>query len=537
MHHTKAGIRYQVNLIDTPGHVDFSYEVSRSLAACEGALLVVDAAQGIGAQTVANTYLAVEQNVEVVPVLNKVDLPTARPEEVAMEIEQVLGFPAANAIHVSAKSGYGVPELLDSIIELIPAPRGNRSAPFRALIFDAVFDDYRGVIVYVRVIDGNVRARDRVQMAAAGFKYELLEAGIFTPGMVKTNELHAGETGYLICNIKDLGEVRVGDTMHHVGSEVVALPGYKEPQSVVFCGLYPTQPGDYEALRKALEKLILNDSSLHYEPETSEALGFGFRCGFLGLLHMEICQERLEREFNLELVQTAPNVTYEVTNTKGEELRIDSPAKLPDEGLIEEIREPVVSLSIIIPASHMGSVMSLCVDRNGEFKKTEYLSPERVLLLFELPLAEIIFDFYDKLKSITRGYGTMDYEIIGYRAAELVKLRILVNGAEVDALSTIVSRSVSQRFGRKLIEKLRSEIPRHMFEIPLQAAVGARIIARETITAMRKNVTAKCYGGDITRKRKLLEKQKEGKKRMKSVGSVEIPQKAFFAALRIERDG
>jgi GTP-binding protein LepA len=537
MHHTKNGIRYQVNLIDTPGHVDFSYEVSRSLAACEGALLVVDAAQGIGAQTVANTYLAVEQNVEVVPVLNKVDLPTARPEEVAMEIEHVLGFPAANAIHVSAKTGLGIPELLDSIITLIPAPRGNRNAPFRALIFDAVFDDYRGVIVYVRVIDGHVRARDRVQTAAMGCKYELLEAGIFTPGMVKTNELHAGETGYLICNIKDLGEVRVGDTMHHVGSAIEPLPGYKEPQSVVFCGLYPTQPADYENLRKALEKLILNDSSLHYEPETSEALGFGFRCGFLGLLHMEIVQERLEREFQLELVQTAPNVTYEVRTTSREELRIDSPAKLPEEGLIDEIREPVVSLSIIIPTSHLGAIMGLCVDRHGTYKKTEYLSPERVLLIFELPLAEIIFDFYDKLKSLTRGYGTMDYEIIGYRAADLVKLRILVNGAEVDALSTIVRRTVSQRFGRKLIEKLRSEIPRHMFEIPLQAAIGARIIARETITAMRKNVTAKCYGGDISRKRKLLEKQKEGKKRMKSVGSVEIPQKAFFAALRIERDG
>ena len=536
MVHEKDGIKYQFNLIDTPGHVDFSYEVSRSLAACEGALLVVDAAQGIGAQTVANTYLAIEQDVEVVPVLNKVDLPTARTEEVALEIESVLGFSAEDALQVSAKTGKGVPELLDSLVDLIPPPGGSREAPFRALIFDAVFDDYRGVIVYARVIDGCVNARDRIQMAATGSRYEVLEAGIFAPAMAKTNELHAGETGYIICNIKDLADVRIGDTLFQTNHPVEALPGYKEPQSVVFCGLYPTQPGDYEALRKALEKLVLNDSSLHFEPETSDALGFGFRCGFLGLLHMEIVQERLERESDIELVQTAPNVTYEVITTDGALHMIDSPAKLPPEGNMSEIREPMVQLSVIVPAEHLGSVMTLCVERHGEYKKTEYLSTERVLIVFHMPLSEIIFDFYDKLKSMTRGYGTMDYEILGFQASDLVKLRILVNGTEVDALSAIVRRDVSQRFGRRLIEKLRSEIPRHMFEIPLQAAVGARVIARENIRALRKNVTAKCYGGDITRKRKLLEKQKEGKRRMKSVGSVEIPQKAFFAALRVERD-
>ena len=536
MFHEKDGVRYQINLIDTPGHVDFSYEVSRSLAACEGALLVVDAAQGIGAQTVANTYLALEHDLEIVPVLNKVDLPTARPDEVAMEIEQVLGLPAEEAKHVSAKTGQGVNELLDNVIELIPAPSGDIDGPFRALVFDANFDDYRGVIVYARIVDGVVRTRDKIAMKATGAKYEVLECGVFEPTMTKTGELRAGETGYLICNIKQLADVHIGDTLHPVNEEIEALAGYKEPQSVVFCGLYPSNPGDYDNLRKALQKLHLNDSSFQYEPETSEALGFGFRCGFLGLLHMEIVQERLERESGLDIVQTAPNVTYEVTTKQGEDILIDSPAKLPEENHVEEIREPFVLLNVITPVEHLGAVMTLCVERHAEMKRQDFLSPERVMISFEISLAEIIFDFYDKLKSITRGYGTMDYEIRGYRAAPLVKMRILVGGEEVDALSAIVRRDAAQRFGRRLIEKLRSEIPRHLFDIPLQAAIGGRILARETIKALRKNVTAKCYGGDISRKRKLLEKQKEGKRRMKSVGSVEIPQTAFFAALKIDRD-
>jgi len=536
MFHERDGIRYQINLIDTPGHVDFSYEVSRSLAACEGALLVVDAAQGIGAQTVANTYLALEHDLEIVPVLNKVDLPTARPDEVAMEIEQVLGFSAEDAKHISAKTGVGVRELLDAVIDLVPAPSGLLDGPFRGMVFDANFDDYRGVIVYVRVMDGMVQARDKIAMKATGARYEVLECGVFEPGMSKTKSLRAGETGYLICNIKQLADVHIGDTLHPVNEEVEALPGYKEPQSVVFCGLFPSNPGDYDNLRKALAKLHLNDSSFHYEPETSEALGFGFRCGFLGLLHMEIVQERLERESGLDIVQTAPNVTYQVSTTSGEEMVIDSPAKLPEANHLDEIREPYVNLNVITPVEHLGSVMSLCVERHAEMTRQDFLSPERVMIAFDISLAEIIFDFYDKLKSITRGYGTMDYEIKGFRSAPLVKMRILIGGEEVDALSAIVRHDAAQRFGRRLIEKLRSEIPRHLFDIPLQCAVGGRILARETIKALRKNVTAKCYGGDISRKRKLLEKQKDGKRRMKSVGSVEIPQSAFFAALKIERD-
>ncbi|MAG54876.1 MAG: elongation factor 4 [Planctomycetes bacterium] len=536
MFHEKDGVRYQLNLIDTPGHVDFSYEVSRSLAACEGAVLVVDAAQGIGAQTVANTYLALEHNLEILPILNKVDLPTARVDEVAMEIEQVLGLPAEDALHVSAKTGQGVDELMDRIIDTIPAPNGDRLGGLRALIFDAKFDDYRGVIIYCRIVDGVVKSRDKVEMLSTGSRYEVLECGVFAPGMSKTGELHTGETGYLICNIKDLGDVHIGDTVAPAGQETEPLSGYQEPQSVVFCGLYPSNPGDYEELRRALEKLHLNDSSFHFDPETSEALGFGFRCGFLGLLHMEIVQERLEREAGLDIIRTAPNVTYEVLTTDGTIELIDSPAKLPDENLLVEIREPFVNLNVITPVEHLGAVMTLCVERTAEVKKQDFLSPERVMITFGIPLAEIIFDFYDKLKSLTRGYGTMDYEILGFRAAPLVRMRILVGGMEVDALSAIVRRNTVERFGRRLIEKLRSEIPRHMFDVPLQAAIGGRVLARETIKALRKNVTAKCYGGDISRKRKLLEKQKAGKRRMKSVGSVEIPQKAFFAALRVERD-
>jgi GTP-binding protein LepA len=527
---------YELNLIDTPGHVDFTYEVSRSLAACEGALLVVDAAQSIEAQTVANCDLAVGANLEIVPVLNKVDLPTARPEEVADEIEHILGLPAHDALHVSAKTGLGVAQLLDQIVEKVPAPKGDPDKPLRALIFDAEFNDYRGVVVYVRVFDGRVAVRDRIELAAVGARYEVLEVGHFSPAMTAGKSLECGEVGYLICNIKTLSDVRIGDTVRPQGSQVVPLEGYREPQHVVFCGLFPSSSSDFENLRKALEKLHLNDCSFKFEPESSEALGFGFRCGFLGLLHMEIVQERLERESGLNLVQTAPNVTYEVVERGGKVTLIDNPADLPPEGNIEEMREPVAKVDVIIPAENIGVVMKLCVERYGTYKKTEYLSPERVLLSFEMPLAQIIFDFYDKLKSSTRGYGTMNYHILGYRPAELVKLRILVAGDEVDALSTIVRRDDAERFGRKLLIKLREEIPRHLFEVALQVAIGGKIIARESIAALRKDVTSKCYGGDITRKRKLLEKQKEGKKRMKSVGNVEIPQSAFFAALKIEKD-
>ncbi len=536
MRYKLDGTDYQINLIDTPGHVDFTYEVSRSLAACEGALLVVDAAQGIEAQTVANTDLALQGNLEIIPVLNKIDLPTARPLEVAEEIENVLAIPALDANQVSAKTGMGIEALMATIIRRVPAPKGDPNAPLRALVFDAVFDDYRGVIIYIRVVDGRVQLRDRIELASTGGRYEVLEVGAMTPNQLPTKSLETGEVGYLICNIKTLSDVRIGDTVRPIGVEVVPLAGYREPQHVVFCGLFPTQHNDFENLRKALEKLHLNDCSFRFEPETSEALGFGFRCGFLGLLHMEIVQERLERESGLSLVQTAPNVTFEVVDRAGRVVQINNPAELPPESDIEEIREPMVSLNVLVPATCIGSVMTICIERHGEFKKTEWLSPERVLLTFEMPLAQIIFDFYDKLKSSTKGYGTMNYQILGYRAADLVKLRILVNAGEIDALSSIIRRSDADAFGRRLLAKLREEIPRHMFEVPLQAAIGGRIIARETIKAFRKNVTAKCYGGDISRKRKLLEKQKDGKRRMKSVGNVEIPQAAFFAALRLDQD-
>jgi GTP-binding protein LepA len=536
MRYKVDGVEYQINLIDTPGHVDFTYEVSRSLAACEGALLVVDAAQGIEAQTVANTDLAMQGNLEIIPVLNKIDLPTARPIEVAEEIENVLAIPALDANQVSAKTGIGIEALMETVIRRVPSPKGDPDAPLRALVFDAVFDDYRGVIIYIRVVDGRVQLRDRIELASTTARYEVLEVGAMTPNQTPTKSLETGEVGYLICNIKNLADVRIGDTVRPVGNTAAPLPGYREPQHVVFCGLYPTQPNDFENLRKALEKLHLNDCSFRFEPETSEALGFGFRCGFLGLLHMEIVQERLERESGLSLVQTAPNVTFEVLDRAGKTTKINNPAELPPEGDIEEIREPVVSLNILVPATCIGPVMQICIERHGEFKKTDWLSPERVLLSFEMPLAQIIFDFYDKLKSSTKGYGTMNYQILGYRAADLVKLRILVNAGEVDALSSIIRRSDAESFGRRLLMKLREEIPRHMFEVPLQAAIGGRIIARETIKAFRKNVTAKCYGGDISRKRKLLEKQKEGKRRMKSVGNVEIPQSAFFAALKLDQD-
>ncbi len=532
MHWRHEGKEYLLNLIDTPGHVDFAYEVQKSLQACEGALLLVDAAQGVEAQTVANAHLADKAGLKIIPVLNKCDLPHARPDEVLLEIEEALCLPAEEAFQVSAKTGKGVEELLRALVDLVPPPGGDPSPPLQALIFDAVFDEYRGVIVYVRLARGSMRRGDKILMLGAGTTYEVLEVGRFTPKMTPVDALEAGEVGYVIANIKRLSHVRIGDTITSAhGERAPALPGYRPPRSMVFCGLYPVNPGDFENLRAALEKLSLNDSSFTFEPESSDALGFGFRGGFLGLLHMDIVQERLERESGLDLVQTAPTVRYILKLRSGEEKAIQSPADVPDGSLIEEWREPVVRASLILPSDFVGPVMKLCVERRGHYVKTEYLSSQRVLLVFDLPLAEIIFDFFDKLKSITRGYGTMDYELKGYEPADLVKLRILVGGNEVDSLSVIVHREQAARKGRKIIKKLQKEIPRHLFQVSLQAAVGGKIIARENIRPLAKNVTAKCYGGDITRKRKLLEKQKEGKRRMRQVGRVEIPQKAFLAVL------
>ena len=530
--HEKDGRRYQLNLIDTPGHVDFSYEVSRSLAACEGALLLVDASQGVEAQTVANLYLAVEGGLEVIPAINKIDLASAQVEEVAEQIAHIIG--TDDILRVSAKTGTGVREALDAVVDKVPPPRGEENAPLRALIFDSVYDEFRGVIVYLRVVDGEIKRGDRVRMLGLKKEYEVLELGAFRPDMTPAEVLHTGEVGYIICNIKSLVDVRVGDTVALCGgSHVASLPGYKEPLPMVYCGIYPTNNADYDNLRKALERLRLNDSSFTFMPQTSEALGFGFHCGFLGLLHMDIVQERLEREGNVDIVQTAPNVTYEVLTGAGETLRVERPSALPPTQDIAEFREPIVRLDLIIPAESIGTLMKLMEERRGTYKGTEYLTRTRVLLTYEVPLSEIIFDFYDKLKSATRGYGTMDYEIIGYRAADLVRMNILVGGIVVDALSTIVHRNDADRRGRALIRRLKKEIPRHLFEIPLQAETEGRIIARMNISPLRKNVTAKCYGGDVTRKRKLLEKQKAGKKRMKHVGSVEIPQKAFMAVLGV----
>jgi len=538
--HEHEGQPFMLNFIDTPGHVDFSYEVSRALTACEGALLVVDAAQGVQAQTVANAYLAVNQGLELIPVVNKIDLPGARPDEVAMEIEQVLGIPAEECIYCSAKTGEGVPDLLKAICERLPAPRDSVTEKTRALIFDSEYDDYRGVIVFIRVFDGTLRRGDEIRMMGTGRKYIVTEIGKYTPKPTKGESLGAGETGYMVAQIKSLGDVRVGDTITQEKDPAKEpLPGYKEPKQMVFCDFYPStggeptkkKGGDFEDLREAIEKLRLNDASFTYQPVHSDALGFGFRCGFLGLLHMEIVQERLEREGGVEVVQTAPTVNYEVLLTTGETLEITNPSDLPDPANYREIREPIVKMEIMIPTDCVGDIMALCGNRRGIFKSQHFVSDTRQMLEYELPLAEIIYDFYDKLKSITRGYGTMDYEITGYRADRLVKLDLLINGSPVEALSIICHKDSADQRGRALLVKLRKEIDRHQFEIALQAAVGGKIIARETIKALRKNVTAKCYGGDVTRKRKLLEKQKEGKKRMKSVGSVEIPQTAFMAVL------
>lgn len=530
--YTKDGNEYVLNLIDTPGHVDFSYEVSRSLAACEGALLLVDASQGVEAQTVANTYLALDHNLEIVPVVNKVDLQQARPEEVIEEMEHTLGVLPREVVRVSAKTGVGVEDVLEAVIDRIPPPQGNPAAPLRALIFDSVYDGYRGVIVYVRIFDGSIGRGDRVYMMKTKRMFEVTEVGVFRPRMTATERLGTGKVGYFVANIKTIQDVEVGDTVTNFKEKAQeSLPGYRKPLPMVYCGLYPTMDTDLVPLRAALEKLALNDSSFSFEPEQSPALGFGFRCGFLGLLHMEIVQERLEREGNVNLIQTAPSVTYEILTKSGGVLVIANPDKMPPVSEIEEFREPVVNIKIIFPVEYMGTVMQLAEERRGRYEATEYLSQKRVMLSYELPLAEMIFDFHDRLKSATRGYGTLDYTFVGYKPADLVKLDILIGGKTVDALSSIVHRGDAYNRGRRLVKKLRGEIPRHMFEVVIQAAIGSKVIARESIKPLRKNVTAKCYGGDVTRKRKLLEKQKEGKKRLKSVGRVEIPQEAFLSVM------
>ncbi len=532
MRYELAGEVYELNLIDTPGHVDFQYEVSRSLACCEGAVLLVDAFQGVEAQTVANAYAAMEHSLTIVPVLNKVDLKHARPDEVIAEIESVLAIDPEEVLYTSGKTGQGAEALLEAIVARIPPPTGDPTAPLQAMVFDSHYDEFRGAITYVRVMNGTVKKGQKIRFIRAGTTHDVLELGQFVPARRACAQLQAGQVGYLICNIKSLGQVHVGDTVT-VGGDggAKALEGYRAPQRMVYCGLYPSDGQDFEELRDALTKLSINDPSFEFEPETSDALGFGFRCGFLGLLHMEIIQQRLEGESNLDLVQTAPNVTYEILTTSGETLYIHNPQKVPDSGQIEEFRQPVVKVNFVLPVESIGPVMQLCTDRRGVYVRTEYLSPTRAMLTFNLPLADVIYDMHDKLKSVTRGYGTMDYELIGYFPADLVKMDILVGAKRVDALSIICDRRDADRRGRAIVKKLRTEIDRHMFEIALQAAIGTRIIARETISAMRKNVTAKCYGGDITRKRKLWAKQKEGKKRMKSIGSVDIPQKAFLAVL------
>jgi GTP-binding protein LepA len=530
--HEHQGEKFMLNFIDTPGHVDFHYEVQKALQACEGAILVVDATQGVQAQTVANAYAAIEAGLEIIPVINKIDLPSAQPVEVAEEIEQVLGFKAEDAILVSAKTGQGIDELISLLCEKLPPPRGNPDLPTRALIFDSIYDDYRGVITYVRVIDGELRKGQKIRFMGNGKEYQITDLGKLMPRPKQVERIGTSEVGFIVAAIKDLHDVRIGDTVTDAAAPAAeALPGYKPIQQMVYCDFYPGGKTQYDELRDAMDRLQLNDSSFTFEPESSDALGFGFRCGFLGLLHMEIIQERLEREFNIEMIQTAPTVTYEIAMTDGTTKRIDSPSELPEPTQILEIREPYILMNLILPGDSVGAMMKLCEDRRGIYKKTEYIGASRVILVYELPLAEVIYDFYDRLKSATRGYGTMDYDLIGFRVGDLVKMDILVNGDRVDALSIIVHKEHAEARGRKLLVRLKEEISRHLFEIPLQAAIGGKIIARETIKSVGKNVTAKCYGGDVSRKRKLLEKQKEGKKRMKRVGSVDIPQEAFMAIL------
>jgi len=532
----KDGLVYELNFIDTPGHVDFSSEVSRSLAACEGALLVIDAAQGIEAQTLANYHLALGQNLTIIPVINKIDLPAADPERVKKEIEELLVIEGSDAILASAKEGIGIPEILEAIVERIPAPTGKRDK-LRALVFDAQFDPYRGVVAYVRVVDGMLKAGMKFMSMAHQRVYEATEVGVFKPEMRKTNELAVGNVGYVIANIKSLGEMDVGDTITEAGNPATeALPGYKEIVPMVYCGLYPNEGVEVSELRDALEKLALNDSALHFEPESSIALGFGFRCGFLGLLHMEIVQERLERNYNLDLIATSPSVVFRVTMTDGSVELIDNPAKLPASDRIEIMEEPYVKATVISPPEYVGAIMELTQNRRGTLKNMEYLIDGRVILTYEMPLIEVIIDYFDRLKSSTKGYASLDYELIGYREGDLVKLEILLNAEPVDALSFIVAREKAASRGKVLTEKLKELIPRQMFDVPIQAAIGGKIVARETVGAMRKNVLAKCYGGDITRKRKLLEKQKVGKARMKRVGRVDLPQEAFMAVLRLDED-
>jgi len=531
------GQTYELNLIDTPGHVDFHYEVSRSLAACEGALLLVDAFQGVQAQTVANAYAAINVDLTIVPVVNKIDLPVTRIDEVLDEVETILGLDPEAALMVSAKKGIGIDEVFEAIIEHIPAPLGDPNAPLKALVFDSKFDGYRGVMTYVRIIEGTVTKGQTIRFMREGVNYDVIELGQFRPETRACQTLGPGQVGYMLSGIKDLSQVHVGDTVTDAKNQTAkALPGYEVPQQMVFCGMFPIDATDFEKLREELQKLGLNDSSFTFIPETSDALGFGFRCGFLGLLHMEIIQQRLEREFDIDLIQTAPNVTYEILKTNGEVFKIDNPQDVPDPGQIEEFREPLAKATFILPSDRMGPIMQLCADRRGVYKNTEYLGPTRVQLEYELPLSEIIYDMYDRLKSATQGYGTMDYDVIGFQEADLVKVDILVKGERVDALSTIMHRSNAERRGRALVKRLKKEISKHQFEIAIQAAIGARVIARETISAFRKNVTAKCYGGDISRKRKLWAKQKEGKKRMKQFGQVEIPQKAFLSVLEATKE-
>lgn len=529
----RDGKVYLLNLIDTPGHVDFSYEVSRSLAACEGALLVVDASQGVEAQTVANCYTALEQGIEVVPVLNKIDLPSADPERVISEIEDIIGIPATEAVRASAKTGEGVTDILEAVIARIPSPQGNLTAPLKALIIDSWFDNYVGVVMLVRVVDGTLKPRDRILLLSTQAQYLCEQVGVFTPKTLSKKSLSAGEVGFIIAGVKELKAARVGDTVTLVNHPAaISLPGFKEIKPQVFAGLYPVDANQYNALREALEKLQLNDSSLRFEPESSQALGFGFRCGFLGLLHMDIVQERLEREYGMELITTAPTVVYQVLQKDGTVIEIENPSKLPELYKIEEIREPIITATLLLPQDYVGSVITLCTQRRGTQRDMRYMG-RQVMLVYELPLNEVVLDFFDKLKSVSRGYASLDYEFKEYRSEDLVKLDIMINGDRIDALSLIVHRSSSQHRGQELVHKMRELIPRQMFDIAVQAAIGAHIISRETVKAMRKNVLAKCYGGDITRKRKLLEKQKAGKKRMKQVGNVEIPQEAFLAILQL----
>ncbi|HEY3425170.1 MAG TPA: translation elongation factor 4 [Negativicutes bacterium] len=531
----KDGVTYMLNLIDTPGHVDFTYEVSRSLAACEGALLVVDAAQGIEAQTLANVYLALEHDLEIIPVINKIDLPSADPEKVKHEVEEVIGLDTSDAVLASAKTGIGIEEILEAIVRKIPPPKGNVDEPLSALIFDSHFDSYKGVIAYVRVMNGRIAPGMKIKMMATDKKFEVTEVGIFRPSMFSVKELGPGQVGFVACSIRNVKDTMVGDTITEADRPVAEpLPGYRKITPMVYCGLYPVDSVDYENLRDALEKLQLNDASLLFEPEVSIALGFGFRCGFLGLLHMDVVQERLEREYNLTLITTAPSVIYKVYKTDGQCLTIDNPSHLPTPQEVDHIDEPYVKATVIVPNDYVGVVMELSQEKRGEYKDMKYLDTTRVTLTYHLPLSEIIYDYFDRLKSATRGYASLDYELVGYQTSNLVKLDILLNGEPVDALSVIVHRDRAPHRGRQLTEKLRGIIPRQMFEIPIQAAIGNKVIARETVRAMRKDVLAKCYGGDISRKRKLLEKQKEGKKRMKQVGNVEIPQEAFMAILKID---